>query len=180
MPSGLSKMDCIVRRIEAGATPGHDEIKYMLAVNDSMQMEKLFAAARRMRTRYFGNGVFLYGFVYFSTYCKNECRFCQYRHSNSRITRYRIEDETIVAISCRLKAAGVHLIDLTMGEDPFYTAHAPEKNHRLIDMVRNVKIATALPVMVSPGVISDRHLAAIADAGADFYACYQETPSRRL
>jgi methylornithine synthase len=96
--------------------------------------QKLFAAARRMRTRYFGNGVFLYGFVYFSTYCKNECRFCHYRQSNARITRYRKTDETIIAISCRLKAAGVHLIDLTMGEDPFYVDHAPEGNHRLIDI----------------------------------------------
>jgi methylornithine synthase len=180
MISDCTKMDHLVNRIEAGATPGRDEINYLLAVNDPMQIQKLFAAARRMRSRYFGSGVFLYGFVYFSTYCKNKCRFCHYRQSNARITRYRKTNEAIIAISRRLKAAGVHLIDLTMGEDPFYLDQAPEGNHRLIDMVRHVKNATALPVMVSPGVISERHLAAISDAGADFYACYQETQSREL
>ena len=38
-------------------------------------LEALFAAARQAREKHFADKVFLYGFVYFSTYCKNDCAF---------------------------------------------------------------------------------------------------------
>ena len=53
------------------------------------EREALFRAARELRRRRFGEAVFLYGFVYLSTYCRNDCRFCWYRRSNTRCRRYR-------------------------------------------------------------------------------------------
>ena len=50
---------------------------------------EVFAAAREARAAHFGDGVFLYGFVYFSTYCRNECAFCYYRADNALSPRYR-------------------------------------------------------------------------------------------
>jgi len=46
--------------------------------------------------------------------------------------------------------------------------------------VRAVKTATGLPVMVSPGVVPQETLKDLSSAGADWYACYQETHNRRL
>jgi methylornithine synthase len=180
MLSDLKKTNSILARVEAGGSLEHGEICYLLALTDPFQMANLFAAARRMRQRFFGDSVFLYGFVYFSTFCKNECRFCHYRKSNARLLRYRKNDEAVIDISRRLKVAGVHLIDLTMGEDPSYVSCELHGESHLVELVRKVKAATHLPIMVSPGVISDGHLVALADAGADFYACYQETHSIKL
>ena len=42
--------------------------------------------------RHSGDAVFLYGFVYFSTYCRNECAFCFYRADNDESPRYRKTD----------------------------------------------------------------------------------------
>ena len=73
-----------------------------------------------MRCREFGDGIFLYGFVYFSTYCRNDCNFCYYRSSNQLPERYRKSREEIIRTAVDLKESGVHLIDLTMGEDDYY------------------------------------------------------------
>ena len=143
-------------------------------------LEKLFAAARRQRERHFGNRVFLYGFLYISTHCRNRCSFCFYRKSNTRAVRYRKSPDEIVESARLLARSGVHLIDLTAGEDPcFYTddgyGFAP-----VIDAVRSVRTETGLPVMASVGVAADTVLDRLAAAGADWYACYQETHNRQL
>jgi methylornithine synthase len=43
-----------------------------------------------------------------------------------------------------------------------------------------VKNATGLPIMVSPGVVAESVLGRLKEAGSCWYACYQETHSRRL
>lgn len=141
------------------------------------ERQQLFSAARLLRDRCFGRKVFLYGFVYFSTFCRNDCSFCCYRKSNSNCERYSKSIEEIVSIAAALAQSGVHLIDLTMGEDPAYLAADCEK---LIRVVEQVKDATRLPLMISPGVVPRSTLRALHQAGADWYACYQETHNRQL
>lgn len=136
----------------------------------------LYEAARSVREKNYGNKVFTYGFVYFSTYCRNNCRFCYYRHSNN-IERYRKTSEEIVELSGALADSGVDMIDLTMGED---TSFLKDECADLIDTVREVKRSTGMPVMVSPGLVNEASLYGLKSAGADWYACYQETYNREL
>jgi len=158
-----------------GRTAGlsHDDVATLLAIDDPVAAEPLFAAAADLTRRRFGNAITLYGFVYFSTYCRNDCTFCLYRRGNPESPRYRKSRDEVVAIAVGLAASGVSLIDLTMGEDPLY--FASREFDALVDLVAAVKRATGLPVMISPGVVSADVLAALRDAGADWYACYQET-----
>ena len=155
------------------------EITYLLGLKDKSKISLLFRTAQSLRGRYFGNRIFLYGFVYFSTFCRNDCTFCSCRKSNRLAFRYRKSETEIIEAACLLAESGVHLIDLTMGEDPFYY-----RNERgldsLLSLIRKVKELTDLPVMVSPGVLPDKALVELARSGADWYACYQETHNRRL
>ena len=70
-----------------------DEIFELMSATGKEDLDTLFAAARRVRDKEFGKKIFTYGFVYFSTYCKNNCTFCYYRTSNSGIDRYRKSKE---------------------------------------------------------------------------------------
>ncbi|MGM9571564.1 MAG: methylornithine synthase PylB [bacterium] len=151
-----------------------DELKYLLSARDEQEVSEIYRTARELRYRYFGPKVYLYGFVYFSTYCHNECAFCYYRASNQKPPRYRKALEEIVKTAVELKESGVHLIDLTMGEDRYFS---PD---RLSWLVKAVKQATGLPVMISPGVIDESAIRQLAEAGADWYALYQETHNRQL
>lgn len=157
-----------------------EEIKYLLKVSDPVKRERVFLIARELRRKYFEDKVFLYGFVYFSTYCRNDCAFCYYRKSNNLCQRYRKTASEVVDIACALAETGVYLIDLTMGEDPLYLSNSSEGYESLIEVVKRVKESTGLPVMISPGVVPGDILKELKKAGADWYACYQETHNRML
>jgi methylornithine synthase len=164
-------------RILDGEKPGARELETLLGAGDEVA-PAVFAAAREMRTRHFGDSVFLYGFVYFSTYCRNECAFCFYRADNDESPRYRKSLEEVVAICRDLAASGVVLLDLTMGEDPL--VHDDPGYAGLLRLVAAVADDSGLPTMVSPGVVPESALKGLKAAGADWYALYQETHTPEL
>ncbi|MDO4553564.1 MAG: methylornithine synthase PylB [Lachnospiraceae bacterium] len=153
-----------------------EEILFLLNQKEEDAREEIYRAARKVRQKYFNDQVFFYGFVYFSTYCRNNCSFCFYRKENKQPPRYRKSRQEIIETAVSLKESGVHLIDLTMGEDPYYISHPEE----LIETVREVKDKTGLPVMISPGVVSHKVIDQLAEAGASWYALYQETHQKKL
>lgn len=180
MLTSHSNLTRILDRFKNSHTAGKAEIKYLLGLSATEEISLLFKAARNVRTHYFGNKIFLYGFLYFSTHCRNNCRFCQYRQSNKTVPRYRKTDAEIFTAAKEMTATGAHLIDLTMGEDP--TLHSLEKFgfKRLLSMIKTVQKETGLPVMISPGSLPDGVLVELADVGVTWYACYQETHNKTL
>lgn len=152
------------------------EIIRLLETEDGEEVARLFAKAREIRKENQENKIFAYGFVYFTTYCRNNCNFCYYRRSND-IERYRKSKEEILATSKALIDSGVNLIDLTMGEDPKYHA---EDFETVAEIIRTIKEEYDTPIMISPGVVSDAVIDKLKAAGADWYAVYQETHNRQL
>ena len=145
--------------------------------NDSADLnEELFRKAREIREITFGKKIFIYGFVYFSTFCRNNCNFCYYRKSNE-IERYRKSPDEVIDIARQLADEGVNLIDLTMGEDPLYHQ---EDFKTVLKITRAIKEETGLPIMISPGVIGEQLIDAFAALGVEWYALYQETHNRDL
>lgn len=138
--------------------------------------EALFRRARASREEIFGKKIFAYGFVYFSTYCRNNCSFCYFRKSNG-IERYRKSPEEVVDVARLLADVGINLIDLTMGEDP---AYHQEDFKTVLEITSAIKKETNLPVMLSPGVISEDLIDEFAAMGVEWYALYQETHNREL
>ncbi|MDR0519969.1 MAG: methylornithine synthase PylB [Clostridiales Family XIII bacterium] len=138
--------------------------------------EALFARAVKARAAASGDKIFMYGFAYFSTWCRNNCNFCYFRSSND-IERYRKDPGEIIDTAERLVESGVNLVDLTMGEDSVYRSDGFDK---VLSIVRSIKERTGAPVMISAGVVPPDAIRALADVGADFFALYQETHNREL
>lgn len=172
------RIEDICRAALQGRSPTVTELIDLLSIDSLEAAEPLFATARELRRRHFGNVVFLYGFVYFSTYCRNRCTFCLYRAGNDASPRYRKSLGEVVSICRDLAESGVNLLDLTMGEDPL--THESEDYTPIHEMIAAVRQETSLPIMISPGVVPAEALSAMRAAGADFYACYQETHTREL
>ncbi|MBN2110543.1 MAG: methylornithine synthase PylB [Methanosarcinaceae archaeon] len=168
-------LNTVAEEIINGRKLTDDNLRELLALTEEEYIQKLHHVARKVRDHFFGNRVFLYSFVYFSTYCKNNCAFCYYNRCNN-IRRYRLNLEQIRNIARAVKKENVHMVDLTMGEDPYFH-NEPE---RFIEVVRTVKEETGLPIMISPGVMDDRILSRLHRNGADFLALYQETHDRAL
>lgn len=165
----------LLENVVQGRPPCRDDLVRLLGLEGD-ERDELFACARAQRQRFFGDAVFLYGFIYLSTYCRNDCAFCQYRHSATTI-RYRKSRDEIVAAGRQLAADGVHLLDLTLGEDPAYLD--AQGFAALLDTVGELR-ETGLPIMLSPGVLDDTQLDLLVRAGVDWYACYQETHNQEL
>ena len=175
-PTSATQVRDLCSRALDGAALGEPELAQLLSATGD-DAHQVFAAAREMRGRVSGDAVFLYGFVYFSTYCRNECAFCFYRAGNDESPRYRKPVDEVVAICRDLAASGVVLLDLTMGEDPLVLADGCAG---LFELVSAVHDGAGLPVMVSPGVVPEDVLTGLRERGADWYALYQETHTREL
>lgn len=173
----IDSVDEILTRSLEGESPDYDEIVQLLSVDDPKQMSDMFQTARDIRTKNFGNKVFLYGFIYFSTHCRNDCGFCYYRRSND-IPRYRKSLDEIIIVAEELEDSGINLIDLTMGEDPSMSTQKGYRN--LLNIVSEVDEHVDLPLMVSPGALPPEAFGQLRTAGADWFACYQETHNREL
>jgi methylornithine synthase len=178
MASTDMKLSQVLQKAECGEPLSSQELQFLLSLSEPHELNQVFKLARSLRNRYFENKVFLYSFVYFSTWCRNDCTFCYYRKSNKYPSRYRKTEFEVLDAAINAAESGVHLIDLTLGEDPYYY-----KRHgfgSLVDLVRKVKKNTGLPIMISPGVVPVQVLNELSVAGADWYACYQETHNREL
>jgi methylornithine synthase len=116
MKRNWSKLENILSKARQEVRLSKADIEFLLGLNKAEQINKLFATAKSLRRKYFGNKIFIYGFIYASTYCRNDCSFCFFRRSNSESQRYRKAKPEIIATARRLADSGVHLIDLTMGE----------------------------------------------------------------
>ena len=161
-----------------GKMPSREEMGYLAKVPGSDVNFALFRAARKIAERNFGNKVFLYGFVYFSTYCRNICTFCYYRKVNTEPPRYRKTLDEIMKAVDQLDRYGIHLVDLTMGEDPQI---CEVENYRpILEMCREIKRSYDIPIMISPGVVPRSVLSELGSIGVDWYALYQETHNRAL
>lgn len=174
-----SKLENILDKSVSRIPLDRNERAYLLGLTDSAQIRQVFQTAQYLRQQNFGNRIFLYGFVYFSTYCRNNCRFCSSRSSNNQVRRYRKKEDEVVEAACLLAESGVHLIDLTMGEDPFFL-QSSDGFKVLLRLIKRIKSETSLPIMVSPGAVSPSMLKEFANSGVDWYACYQETHNRSL
>jgi len=159
----------ILNRLQKGHLAEKNEIKYLLGLSDPYDISLLFTTARNVRAKFFGNKIFLYGFLYFSTHCRNDCRFCQYRKSNKMLARYRKTEKEILIAAREMADAGVHLIDLTMGEDP--ELYSPDESgfKSFVGMIKSVRKETKLPVMISPGTLPDSVLTELAETKVTWY-----------
>lgn len=157
-----------------------EEIVFLLSQREEEGVSRIFHAARKMRELCFDDKIFMYGFVYFSTYCRNNCAFCLYRKANHSLERYRKNEEEILETTVSLAESGVHLLDLTMGEDPNFLMANPQGFGKLLKMIQEVKRASGLPLMISPGVVPVSFLQDFKDAGINWYALYQETHNKNL
>jgi len=173
-----SQIATILKRAVLGGQLTKKEILSLLETDSPKDIYGILSAASQVRQNQFGNSVFLYGFLYFSTYCRNACRFCYYRSPNPEPRRYRKSIQEVLNYARSLEASGAHLIDLTMGEDP--KIYSERRYDTLLSLVSAVKNEIKLSLMVSPGVLPKSVIRQLARIGVDWYALYQETYNERL
>ncbi len=157
---------------ETGTLPPAD-LAALIDGRDLGTSELLFELARRRQREHFGNRVFLRGLIEFTSYCKNDCRYCGLRRSDRACERYRLSEEEILECCRRGWALGYRTFVLQGGEDPYFT------DERICSLVRHIKAAhPGCAVTLSVGEKPAESYQRYFDAGADRYLLRHETADK--
>ncbi len=73
------------------------ELKHLLELTDPEEQEALFRSAYEVKLWYIGPNVSLRGLVEVSNICRKNCYYCGIRAGNSKLRRYRVGREEIIA-----------------------------------------------------------------------------------
>ena len=131
----------------------------------------LFAAARAACDGTYGKDVYLRGLIEVSNYCKNDCRYCGIRRSNTRAERYRLAPDEILDCCARGYARGLRTFVLQGGEDAWFTCE------RVESLVRQIKARYPdCAVTLSLGEHPKESYAVWRRAGADRYLLRHPAP----
>ena len=130
----------------------------------------LFAAARRVREKYYGKDVYLRGLIEFTNICRNDCFYCGIRRSNKKAARYRLSAGQILECCRQGYDLGFRTFVLQGGEDMGYT------DEMICGIVSSIKERYPdCAVTLSIGERERASYQAYFDAGADRYLLRQET-----
>ena len=96
----------------------HREAAVLMACQDPTLDEKIFALAREIKYKFYGNRIVLVAPLYLSNYCINGCVYCPYHAKNRTIPRKKLSQPEIEAEVRALIRTGHKRLALEAGEDP--------------------------------------------------------------
>ena len=141
--------------------------------------EELFAEADRIRREHYGDAVYLRGLIEFTNHCRNNCYYCGIRRDNTKLARYRLDQETILECCREGYGLGFRTFVLQGGEDPYFAGE--EGDRRLCGTVSAIRERYPdCAVTLSVGERSRESYQKLFDAGARRYLLRHEAASEAL
>lgn len=170
------------------AVPQQQGVPCAVLFKGDPSLQSLLGEARSVRSRIFGNEVFLRGVIEFSSHCRQQCQYCGLRAGNSRLERFRLTQDEILEAAEHAAVCGVGTVVLQAGEDviPAGGYHDGCKSGDGFDpaaiaaCVQSIKKRYSVAVTLSLGVQSEDVYRLWRDAGADRYLLKLETTDQAL
>ena len=98
----------------------HREAAILLDCDDPVLEEKIYALAKEIKHKFYGNRIVLFAPLYLSNYCINGCVYCPYHAKNRSIPRKKLSQAEIEAETRALIRTGHKRLALEAGEDPVH------------------------------------------------------------
>lgn len=163
-------MQKLIERLEQGQLLSEEEFVLLLTQRNQEFTDILAEKARFMRSRYYGNKVFVRGLIEFTNYCKNDCYYCGIRCSNKRVTRYRLSRQEILSCCQSGYELGFRTFVLQGGEDPLF------REEDMIDLISAIRETYPdCAITLSFGEKDASLYQKYFDAGANRYLLRHET-----
>lgn len=153
----------------------HREAAVLMECDAEDVNEKLFALAREIKEKFYGNRIVMFAPLYLSNYCVNGCVYCPYHHKNTTICRKKLTQEEIVKEVVALQDMGHKRLALETGEDP---VHNPlEYVLESIETIYGIKHKNGAirRVNVNIAATTVENYARLKEAGIGTYILFQET-----
>jgi 2-iminoacetate synthase len=137
--------------------------------------EQIFALAREIKQRIYGNRIVIFAPLYLSNYCVNGCTYCPFHFANKTMPRRKLTQEEIVREVVALQDMGHKRLALETGEDP---VHSPiEYVLESIKTIYGVKHRNGAirRVNVNIAATTVENYRRLKEAGIGTYILFQET-----
>ena len=153
----------------------HREAAVLLECEDADLLEEIYALAREIKQKFYGNRIVMFAPLYLSNYCVNSCTYCPYHDKNKTIARKKLSQDEIRQEVISLQDMGHKRLALEAGEDPL---HNPIEY--ILESIKTIygikhKNGAIRRVNVNIAATSVENYKRLHDAGIGTYILFQET-----
>lgn len=153
----------------------HREAAVLLECEDADLLEEIYALAREIKQKFYGNRIVMFAPLYLSNYCVNSCTYCPYHVKNKTIVRKKLSQDEIRQEVISLQDMGHKRLALEAGEDPL---HNPIEY--ILESIKTIygikhKNGAIRRVNVNIAATSVENYKRLHDAGIGTYILFQET-----
>ncbi len=151
-----------------------DEMAALINAEDPVLVEEIFAGARELKQRVYGNRIVLFAPLYIGNECINNCQYCGFRCTNKEVSRKTLTmpelDQEIEALVDR----GHKRLIMVYGEHPKYDA---QFIHDTVKEVYSIKKGNGeiRRVNINAAPLDVEGFKLIKSAGIGTYQIFQET-----
>lgn len=168
-------IDSIIKKAEEMKGITHREAAVLLECEIEEANEKIYALAKAIKDRFYGNRIVMFAPLYLSNYCVNGCVYCPYHMKNRTIPRKKLTQEEIKNEVIALQDMGHKRLALEAGEDPV--------NNPLDYILESIKTIYSIKhkngairrVNVNIAATTVENYKKLKDAGIGTYILFQET-----
>ena len=168
----------ILEKAEQGNGISHREAAVLIEVEDKEIEERMYAIARRLKERIYGNRIVMFAPLYLSNHCVNGCVYCPYHAQNRTIPRRKLTQEEIRREVIALQDMGHKRLALETGEHPKLSPI--EYVLESIDTIYSIhhKNGAIRRVNVNIAATTVENYTRLKDAGIGTYILFEETYDR--
>lgn len=157
----------------------HREAAVLLECDLPEENEKMFALAKRIKQKLYGNRIVMFAPLYLSNYCVNGCVYCPYHHKNKHIRRKKLSQEEIRQEVIALQDMGHKRLALETGEDPI---NSPIEY--VLESIKTIysihhKNGDIRRVNVNIAATTVENYRKLKEAGIGTYILFQETYNKK-
>ncbi|KGN71330.1 [FeFe] hydrogenase H-cluster radical SAM maturase HydG [Porphyromonas sp. COT-239 OH1446] len=174
----LSLVQAIIDKAALGKGLSHREAAVLLECRDPEITVRIYAIAREIKQRIYGNRIVMFAPLYLSNYCINGCVYCPYHAKNKTIPRKRLSQEEIAREVIALQDMGHKRLALEAGEHP-----TQSPIDYILESIRTIysikhKNGAIRRVNVNIAATTVENYRKLHEAGIGTYILFQETYHR--
>lgn len=170
----------ILQKAARGQGLSHREAATLIECRQEEVWERIFAMAREIKQRIYGNRIVMFAPLYLSNYCVNGCTYCPYHATNRTIPRRKLSQEEIRREVIALQDMGHKRLALEAGEHP--KLNPIEYILESIDTIYSIhhRNGAIRRVNVNIAATTVENYRALRDAGIGTYILFEETYHREV
>lgn len=172
-------VDAILKKAAECKGLSHREAAVLLECELPEEKERIFALAKEIKQKFYGNRIVMFAPLYLSNYCVNGCTYCPYHCKNKHIRRKKLSQEEIAREVIALQDMGHKRLALETGEDPV--------NNPIEYLLESIKTIYGIKhrngairrVNVNIAATTVENYRKLKEAGIGTYILFQETYNKK-